>query len=233
MATSGDAGQIARPELATPTTLGQVREEELSRACRIYGINPPHLLRYPDGKTTMVNQKEAVGRIVELIRCWQPQIVITFGPDGVYGHYDHIAVHRWATIAVRLAADPDWYPEQLQNGLQPHLTAKLYYRATPQARIDEMYRNRGGYVMMDGVPFPFVGFSEAEITTSIDISAYADQKLRGILSHATQIGDVSRFAPETKPQEQQWFKEETFIRAQSLVPIGNDVERDLFAGLDD
>jgi LmbE family N-acetylglucosaminyl deacetylase len=204
----------------------------LRRACRHYHINPPHLLRFPDGKTTVVNQKEAVGKIVELIRQLRPQVVLTFGPDGVYGHYDHIAVHRWATIAVRVAADPEWFPEQIQNGTRPHTVQKVYYRATLQDRIEEMYRNGRGYVMMDGVPFPFIGFSPAEITTVIDTSAYARQKLQGILSHATQI-DPNRFGLNDNPLQQRWLQEETFIRAQSLVPVEAGVERDLFAGLED
>jgi LmbE family N-acetylglucosaminyl deacetylase len=232
MATSGDAGQISRAELATMETIAQVREEELRAACRHYGINPPHLLRFPDGQTTVVNQKEAVEKIVALIRQLQPQVILTFGPEGVYGHYDHIAVHRWTTIAVRLAADPEWFPAQLENGSQPHNVAKVYHRATPQERIDDMYRHNGGYVMMDGVPFPFVGFTADEITTIIDTGAYAEQKLAGILCHATQI-DPKRFNLDDNPLQQRWLHEETFIRAKSLVPVSEGVERDLFCGLDD
>ncbi|MFQ5576386.1 MAG: PIG-L deacetylase family protein, partial [Anaerolineae bacterium] len=143
-ATCGEAGQIADPALATPQTLARVREQELRCACRTYGINPPHLLRYPDGQTSQVNQKEAVGKIVHLIRRLKPQVVIAFGPDGIYGHYDHLVLHRWAVLAVDLAADPEWFPEQLTARRRTHTVGRLYYRAMPQSLIDSMRRDGGG-----------------------------------------------------------------------------------------
>jgi len=47
---------------------------------------------------------------VSWIRELRPQVLVTFGPDGIYGHYDHIAVHRWVSIAYDLTADPIAFP---------------------------------------------------------------------------------------------------------------------------
>ncbi len=232
-ATCGEAGQIVDDRLATQETLCQVRVQELQRACQAYDINSPHLLYYPDGQMTIVNQKEAVGKIVKLIRELKPQVIMTFGPDGVYGHYDHIACHRWATIAFRLAADPEWYPEQIAHGLRPHTVAKLYYRATSQKFIDAMRQNGRGDVMMDGVPFSFFGYDDDQITTVIDIRDYVYPKRRGILCHATQITDRNRFLTEDELLTQALFQQETFIRAKSLVSVDEAVETDLFTGLRD
>ena len=231
IATNGDAGQISDPNLATPETLGRVREQELRQACDCYGINSPYLLGYPDGKLTVVDQKEAVGKIVQLIRTIQPQVVLTFGPDGIYGHYDHLACHRWATIAVRLAADADWFPEHFTEEVQPHTVSKVYFRATSQSWIDTMRQNGGGDVMMHGVPFSFFGYPDEQITTQIDIRPYARLKQRGILSHATQIKDTSRFEGEAA-LDQPIFQVETFIRTYSSVPVDETtIEANLFAGL--
>ena len=230
-ATRGDAGQIATGVAATTETLGQVREQELRNACQVYGINPPHLLNYPDGQLTIINQQEAVCQIVGLIRTLQPQVVISFGPDGVYGHYDHIACHRWATIAVRLAAEPAWFPEQLLAGLKPHTISKFYHRATSQSLLADLQANGRRDVMMDGVPFPFVAYPDEEITTWIDIRPYATQKRQAILAHASQIGDPTQFADQPSLYTQTWFQVETYIRAQCEISITDKVETDLFAGL--
>ena len=227
-ATRGEAGQIALPELATPASLPAVRERELRCACQTYGIHPPIFLDYVDGQLTIVNQGQAVGKLVKIIRQLRPQVLLTFGPEGIYGHYDHLAVHRWATIAYDLAADPDCFPER--DACQPHQISKLYYRVMPQEMLDGWNpEGRPAAVMMDGVPFPFVGYPDSEITAIIDVGDFVEPKRQGILCHATQVGDASRYA--TAPEEvlaDRWFRQETFRLARSTVGPSDGVERDIF-----
>ena len=135
-ATRGEAGQIAG-EVAAPANLPVVRERELGCACRAYGARPPMFLDYLDGQLPIVHQGQAVGKLVRLIRELRPDVIITFGPDGVYGHYDHIAVHRWATIAYTLANDPDCFPGQLDEVCQPHQVHKLYYQVLLEEELEE------------------------------------------------------------------------------------------------
>ena len=230
-ATRGEAGQIAEPELATPANLPTVRERELRCSCRQYGAHPPHFLDYLDGQLTVVHQGQAVGKLVKLIRQLKPDVLVTFGPDGIYGHYDHIAVHRWATIAYDLAADPECFPDL--DTCEPHQVQKLYYRVSPQESLDA--RRQSGQrpaVMMDGVPFPFVGLPMDQITTVIDVSDFVDAKLRGILCHATQIGRKNRYV-ETPDEvlNDPWFRQETFSLARTTGEWPVAVETDLFEGL--
>ena len=232
-ATHGEAGQIAEPDLATPANLPYVREQELRCACEIYGIHPPRFLNYQDSQLPMVNQGQAVGKLVRIIRELQPQVLVTFGPDGIYGHYDHIAVHRWATIAADLAADPDCFPEQLSGACTPHQVSKVYFRALPEEQVASMSQgDKPAAVTMDGVPFYFVGKSAEEITTAIDVSDHLTAKLNGIRCHATQVGRHSRFS-ETPDEvmRERWFRQETFILAHSTVARPQGIETDLFAGL--
>ena len=233
MATRGKAGRIAEAELATPASLPYVRERELRCACESYGIHPPRFLDYQDGQLAIVNQGQAVGKLVRIIREIRPQVLITFGPDGVYGHYDHIAVHRWATIAADLAAEPECFPEQLNAGCKPHQISKIYFRTLSEAQVAAMSQNgKPAAVMMDGVPFYFVGRSDNEITTFIDVSDYLEPKLHGILCHATQVGRRNRFS-ET-PNEvfrEILFRRETYLLAHSTVGQPQGIETDLFAGL--
>jgi LmbE family N-acetylglucosaminyl deacetylase len=232
-ATRGEAGEIAEPGLAIPANLPQVREQELRCACQIYGIHAPRFLDYVDGQLTMVHQGQAVGKLVRIIRQVRPQVLITFGPDGIYGHYDHIAVHRWATIAADLAADPDCFPDQVTETCERHRVSKVYFVALPEEQVAAMSQEgETAAVMMDGVPFRFAGRRRDEITTVIDVSDYAEAKLRGIRCHATQIDPHSPFA-ETPDEvlSQPWFQREHFILARSTAGRLEAVETDLFTGL--
>jgi LmbE family N-acetylglucosaminyl deacetylase len=232
-ATRGEAGQIAESELATTANLPYVREQELRCACEIYGIHPPRFLDYQDGRLPIVNQGQAVGKLVRIIRELEPQVLVTFGPDGIYGHYDHIAAHRWATIAVDLAADPDCFPERLTDACKPHQVSKVYFRALPEEQVAAMSEDgKPAAVMMDGVPFYFVGRRDGEITTVIDVSDHLEAKLRGIQCHVTQVGLHSRFAeaPDEVMREP-WFRSESFMLARSTVGWTEGVETDLFARL--
>jgi LmbE family N-acetylglucosaminyl deacetylase len=231
-ATRGEAGQIAEPDIATPANLPYVREQELRCACEIYGIHPPHFLDYQDGQLPIVNQGQAVGKLVRLIRDLRPQVLITFGPDGIYGHYDHIAVHRWSTIAAGLAAESDCFPDQLDT-CRPHRVSKIYYRALPEEQLEAMAPDdQPAAVLMDGVPFPFIGYGSDQITTVVDVSDHLEAKLRGIRCHATQVGRQSRFS-ETPDEvlREPWFHQESYVLAHSTVGRPEGPETDLFAGL--
>jgi LmbE family N-acetylglucosaminyl deacetylase len=230
-ATRGEAGQIALPELATPASLPAVREQELRCACRAYGIHPPIFLDYLDGQLTIVNQGQAVGKLVRIIRSLKPQAMITFGPDGIYGHYDHLAVHRWATAAFDLAADADCFPDR--DSCETHQVSKLYYRVTPQEALDaRMAAGQRPAVPMDGVPFPFVGYPMQQIDAILDVGAFVEAKRQGILCHATQVGLDNRYvqAPEAVLGDP-WFRQETYILARSTVGRSGAKETDLLAGI--
>jgi LmbE family N-acetylglucosaminyl deacetylase len=230
-ATRGEAGQIAEADLATDANLPLIRERELRCACEIYGIHPPHFLDYVDGQLTIVHQGQAVGKLVRLIRQFRPQVVISFGPDGIYGHYDHIAVSRWVDIAFDLAASPDCFPDQISGSCQPHQVSKLYFRTIPEEQLARMSEDGSPpTVMMDGVPFRFEGRPWEEITTIIDIGDYLEQKLRAIRCHVTQVGR-DRPWPSDEEMQDPAARQETFVLARSTVEWPDQVETDLFEGI--
>lgn len=79
-----------------------------------------------------------MGKLVRLIRELKPQVLITFGPKGIYGHYDHIAVHRWTSIAYDLAADPGCFPDSAAAACAPHQVSKHCYRVLPGSQVAAM-----------------------------------------------------------------------------------------------
>jgi LmbE family N-acetylglucosaminyl deacetylase len=232
-ATRGEAGLIAEAEMATFANLPEVREQELRCACNIYGINPPRFLDYQDGQLTTVHQGQAVGKLVRILRQIRPDVVVTFGPDGVYGHYDHIAVHRWTTIAIKLAADRSCFPDVLPEQCTVHQVKKLYHKVISDEQVDGLTNGDPlAGIMMDGVPFPFVGYPPDQITTVIDVEDYAAAKLQGIRCHGTQVGRRDIFGrPDDEIIQQPWFRDEEFLLAASTVGRPEDTEDDLFWGL--
>jgi LmbE family N-acetylglucosaminyl deacetylase len=97
--TKGDAGQIRDASAATRATLRAVREKELEAAGKELGLTETRCLDYPDGGLSQVDSQTLVTLASELLSQIDPDIVITFGPDGFSGHPDHIAVGAAVTAA--------------------------------------------------------------------------------------------------------------------------------------
>ncbi|MDM8519942.1 PIG-L deacetylase family protein [Anaerolineales bacterium HSG6] len=228
-ATLGEAGQVADPDMISTRTLSVLREQELRCACQQYGDINLHLLGYIDGQTAIVPPSTAVYKIVKLLRLHKPQVVISFGPDGIYGHFDHLVIHRWSSAAIKLAAEPDKW---LAAG-KPYQVQKFYHRVMSQIQIDMMMEIMGrNFVPMDGsIPFPFVGYSPDQITTTIDVSDFAQVKLDGIRCHSSQLSpDLPYLQDDYDHTSDPMFTQETFILAESHVETELP-ETDLFAGL--
>ncbi len=97
--TKGGAGQIRDAGAATRATLTDVREKELDAAGRELGLTETRCLDYPDGGLADIDSQILVGLASELLRDMDPDVVITFGPDGFSGHRDHITVGAAVTTA--------------------------------------------------------------------------------------------------------------------------------------
>lgn len=131
-ATRGQAGQIRDARVATRRTIAAVREAELRQACDQLGVAHVECWDYLDGALAEADFATLTGDIVRRIREFRPEVVISFGPDGGYGHPDHVTISAAATAACRLAGDPASYPGQLAAGLAPHQPARLYHSHFPE-----------------------------------------------------------------------------------------------------
>jgi LmbE family N-acetylglucosaminyl deacetylase len=240
-ATRGEAGEISDPSLATPETLGRVREQELLEAGRILGIQEVSFLDYHDGTVAQADEVEAVGRIVREIRRVRPQVLVTFDPGGVYGHPDHIAVHHFTTSAFFKAGDPTCYPEQIAAGFLPYEAQKLYYSA-PTAST---FRRMRELATSLGLPFTpggnaatltvdEMGMPDEAITTVITLDdRLFDLKLEAMRAHRTQMRPDSYFNRLPPEAIREWRGTERFVLA---YPPGDDmtseaIETDLFSGV--
>ena len=132
-ATRGDAGQIQDVRAATRRTLGQVRERELRLACTRLGIRHAVCLDYGDGTLKDVEPEALTRDIARIVREFRPDTVITFGPDGAYGHPDHIAIGAATTAACSVAGDAAAFPDQIDAGLLPHAPEATYHSHFPRS----------------------------------------------------------------------------------------------------
>lgn len=142
-ATRGQAGAIRDAGVATRRTIGEVRERELHRACHHLGVQHATCLDYQDGALALSDVTPLTAELTAAIREFRPHTVFTFGPDGGYGHPDHIAISTAATAAWEAAADAARFPDQIAAGLRPHAPASLYYAFFPRHRrrlLDRMAR---------------------------------------------------------------------------------------------
>ena len=109
-ATRGDSGRYRGyrsddPRHPGSLALATIREAELRAAASALGVREVTLLDYRDQHLDCANPRDAVASIVRHLRRVRPDVVVTFGPDGAYGHPDHIAISQFTTAAIVAAAD--------------------------------------------------------------------------------------------------------------------------------
>lgn len=126
--TCGEAGQIRRAEIATRTTLGEVRSAELAAACIELGVGHSRCLDFADGHLPAIERSHLVHAAVEIIREHQPDCVYSFDQTGAYGHPDHVVMSEVSLEACALAGDPTAFPD----AGRPHAPRELLHARFPQ-----------------------------------------------------------------------------------------------------
>lgn len=236
-ATRGEAGSIRDAALATPETLGAVREQELREACRLAGVDDLSFLDYPDGALSAVDEDEAVGRIVYHIRRLRPQVVVTFDETGIYGHPDHLAIHRLTVAAFHRAGDPEAYPEHFAHDAYPHTPQKLYGNVIARSVLMQLQRAQmEGAVQAtpggDGALMPVerMGTPDEQITTRIFLDDYQfETKMEVINAHKTQMDPNASFNRAPRDKVRKRLGIETFKLI--VPPVQYVLEDDLFEGV--
>ena len=241
-ATRGEAGEISDPGLATPETLGDVREDELRCSAQTMGITELIFLDYRDsgmaGTPENANPRafinapaEAViARLVGIIRRVQPEVVVTFEPNGGYGHPDHIAIHKHTVAAFHAAADPVRYPE-----LGPAWQARrLCYTAIPRSFFRRMHDEMVA-LGLDTDRFPRLddleaGWLDEQVNIAVDVSSTVEAKWTALQCHRTQFGPGNLFRQLPEDRVKQLMGEEDFAVAWPAPTPGMRLS-DLFAGL--
>jgi LmbE family N-acetylglucosaminyl deacetylase len=98
-ATAGEHGS-ADPVAWPPARLGRVRRWEATAALAVLGVQEHQVRGLPDGGLAGC-EAEGLAWAGGLLDEIEPDTILTFGPDGMTYHPDHVAVHRWVTEAWR------------------------------------------------------------------------------------------------------------------------------------
>jgi LmbE family N-acetylglucosaminyl deacetylase len=229
-ATRGEGGRFHEhregPHHPGRARLGEIRETELRAAADVLGIREVTILGYPDGSLDQVPAREILSTLVGQIRRIRPHAVLTFSPDGSYGHPDHIAICQFTTSAIVAAAD------QAFGSGSAHAVAKLYYLVSSPARMSayqEAFKKLTSQV--DGVEREAHPWPDWEITTIIETRAYAGQVWKAIFCHHSQVSVFEKLRTlGSEHHEALWGTQELY-RAMSTVNGGRRRETDLFEGL--
>ncbi|HET7928877.1 MAG TPA: PIG-L family deacetylase [Actinomycetota bacterium] len=180
LATSGEAGRIADASLATRQTLASVREAEDLASWRALGLDPDvRFLRHPDGGLNAIPRGELLAEVQGLLEEVAPEVVVTFGPDGITGHDDHVAIGSIATEAfgaVRTSSGGAAFSRLLHSAIAE----------SSLDRLNRLLRERGLEPMDPAQPFMPRGVPDAAIGARVDASRVYERKLEAIRCHRTQ-----------------------------------------------
>jgi LmbE family N-acetylglucosaminyl deacetylase len=206
----GEGGQNGiGPELWE--ALGVLRTEELLASRRLDGAEQYFTRAFDFGYTRSAeetlqkwNREEIVGDMVRVIRTLRPLVVVSgFSGTSNDGHGQHQVAGMLTPEAIKAAADPNRFPEQIKAGLQPWQALKVYSR-----RFGNVQGARAEFDV--GVLDPALGRSYAELA--------ADGRSR----HRSQdFGQIQPRGPQVR----------SFPRLQSSVQTP-EVESSLFTGIE-
>jgi LmbE family N-acetylglucosaminyl deacetylase len=224
-ATSGEAGPIAAGSPATRQTLGGVREAEQRAFLEAIGYAgaATHFLRHPDYHLPEVPFERLVGEVEAVLRATRPQVVVSFGPDGLTSHHDHVRAGEAAAEAFGRARAAEGEPADA--------FLRLYQAAYPRSDVDRFYagvRDGGFGYGEEGRLFDVTGVPDERIAVRVDTRPVAGRKWAAIGRHQTQLEEHERI-----PEPLRWIvlDAECFVQAFPPREPGEPVGGDLLAGL--
>ncbi|MCP4964301.1 MAG: hypothetical protein GY926_03610 [bacterium] len=244
-ATDGAEGEVHNYDNADEIKqrLPEVRAQEIADALEILGVPRHEFLGYRDSGMMgdpankhpdcfwAADFDEAVGKMVKLIRHYQPEVMTIYDPFGGYGHPDHIQVHRVGLAAFYAARDLGRYP--LEDGEVEWAPAKLYWTAWPRSRVRafaDAQLEQGTIDKSTHERMAAAGFPDEQVTAWIDVSDRWKQKEAAWKAHRTQIPEDWFLLNVPDSVQAEVLGLEAFARIASSVAC-TSTEDDLFAGL--
>lgn len=203
-------------------TVADVRAAELAASCRALGAAEPWLLDLPDGGLAAMDAaagQACMGRVLDHV---QPDLVVTLGVDGVYGHTDHLACTAWVRAAV--AAMP--------AEARPRLLLAAFPRGM-FVPVWQRLRRVAGVPIAPEIDAAMLGAAASAIDVRLDVRPVATQKRAALAAHRSQLpgGDPMRFLAPALPRTavSQLLAEEWYVHADGpALPAGST---DVLAGL--
>jgi LmbE family N-acetylglucosaminyl deacetylase len=224
-ATRGEIGQV--PDGQTAGERAAAGERNLRCACARLGVAEVHFLGYHDaglcgdrrgpGTLPATSACDVVRKLVHLIRHVRPQVMVTFGPDGVNGHVDHVTIGGLAAQAFGAAPDVEEFPRD--GGPEPYAPAHLFYFGLPE-----------GLLRLAAIPG--VGTPDAAIAAREDVSLFVDVKIDAARCYGMGLEpQLSKLFQLPQPERHHLLGTEFFTLAQPQPAVDDRRDPRLFAGI--
>ena len=181
---------------------------------------------------TNVENAEATGKLVQIIRELRPSVIVTEPAGGLYGHPDHVKCHEISIEAFHAAGDDKAFPE----AGPPWRVAKLYAIAQiDDGRWQELLPEftAAGFDMswMKRRERPSDRPGPETATISLDVRPYSEQQRQALLAHRTQVSAESFLVSLPPDLRRRAFSTAYFMRLIPSIALGEH-EQDLLEGLD-
>jgi LmbE family N-acetylglucosaminyl deacetylase len=193
-ATHGEHG-TPDPDTWPPEVLAELREQELLASLGLIDVHDHEWLGHNDGGLPDVPFQTGVAQVTALIERTQPDVIVTFGADGMTGHPDHQTVSAWVTEAWRRAGCP----------------GVLWYATTTpefQAEWEDLHRELG--VLIDEEVAPVTPADELALELHCD-EDLLDLKYQVLRAHASQTAVLEEMLGTEKFRA--WWATEFFVAA--------------------
>jgi LmbE family N-acetylglucosaminyl deacetylase len=194
--------------------LDTVREDEMRRSVALLGVRVLRVLDYAEEALADVSLDELVGRLVEPIRMHRPEVILTFGPEGVSGDADHAVLSRAVDRAFGDAAEPLAYEDDLEEDQVAWRAAKLYHLVVPASQVA---------LLGDRSPAEY-GSPDESATLSLELGEFAQLKLAAIGRHVSQTGSAGPFQDWPAEARDAFLATEHYRLVRSNVPVHAGME---------
>jgi LmbE family N-acetylglucosaminyl deacetylase len=194
-ATRGEHG-TDEPLRWPPARLSALREKELRASLAEVGVHEHHWLAHRDGELPQVPLSRGAEEIVPLLEDVRPDVIVTFGPEGMTGHSDHRAISAWTTEAWRRTG---------RRG------ALWYATLTPEFHRDwgELNERVGLWMDDDAPPVTHA----AELSASVRLTgSLLTRKHRALRAHASQTRGLENLVGSARYRS--WWSAESFVAAE-------------------
>ncbi|WP_421742235.1 N-acetyl-1-D-myo-inositol-2-amino-2-deoxy-alpha-D-glucopyranoside deacetylase [Cellulomonas sp.] len=152
----------------------------------------------PPGAFVTVGLEEAAERLARVLRARRPDVVVTYEPDGGYGHPDHVRTHevtQWAVDFARSRADdasPAFDVPVVLWSVQGRLALQRGLRALGgDAVLAALGGLRDDLELPDPTAeLPSVAVPDDEIEIEVDVLPVRARVLDALRAHVTQVQAV-------------------------------------------
>jgi LmbE family N-acetylglucosaminyl deacetylase len=171
-ATKGEKGADRLGRNLTKKQMAQERVAELKRATKLIKVSKLDFFNYPDGGLDQIDFMELTRKLIKKIDQYKPQIILTFGNEGISGHRDHIVIGRAAIIAANAAI---------------HKPKEIWLASMPRSKIKEFneHLNKRKVHLTHFHPTILKGVPDSQLKV-INISKYSKTKMKAIQTHKSQ-----------------------------------------------